>query len=360
MRLNLITKSWNTYFLSSKYLQSRINFNEGVQLNYYGDILFYFKDTLELLKVNKELSKDFGCKVFYAIGLLQIIFVQQDLIDELLSIFSITCSSKKDKNPNRRIRNELIGHPINREAGKLQSSSIFGNDLSENILNYIKYDVADGFIGNSFSETYESIINRHINYLDKYFEIIWSKILSLLKKYKVKLLNLENAIINDLELEKVVELCALRINKVLESNYLFKKEIILECNDRKKEHLRYSHAVELFMNELKTAIKEESQNINKILISKITDNINGINSENDIVIKLEELNIDIIEKNNNYSYELSKLHDRHPVFGISFFKDKYIENKDVIEELINMEQNPNSDLEYYCSFELIKRNLLNN
>lgn len=351
IKLNLITNSWNTYFWGSKYLQSKINFNYEVQLNYYGDILYYFNDTLELLKFENNLPKDFSNNIFYAIGLLQIIYVQQDLIDELLYIFKLVKSSKDDKNPNRQIRNELVGHPINRDNGKLQSTIIFGNDLSEITLNYIKYNVSEGFIGKSCLETYESIITHHINFLDKYFKIIWGQVVTLLKKYKVKLLNFENAIINGIELEKIVKLSELLVNQVFKSNVLFEKEIIIKCNKKRKEHIRYSYAVELFINEIKATIKEFSQNIDKI-----------VNTENDTIIKLKTINKDnhiIDKKNNNHLYEISKLHDRHPIFGLPFFKKKYREDDNVIEELNNMEQNYNSDLEYYCSFELIKKLIKN-
>src|SRR5438045_3034682 len=124
--LDKITTSWNHYFWKNKFCQNRINFTSEIKTNYYGDILSYFNDTLALLTdINPK--KEFNKSIFQTIGVLQLIYTQQDLIDELLYIFKLPQSTKGDKNPNRDIRNELIGHPIRRKPkdNELISSVFF-------------------------------------------------------------------------------------------------------------------------------------------------------------------------------------------------------------------------------------------
>jgi len=56
---------------------------------------------------------------------------------------------------------------------------------------------------------------------------------------------------------------------------------------------------------------------------------------------------------------LSKLYEKHPVFGVSYFKRKFSGNERVMEELSNMERYKDDNLEYYSSFEYLKYLLTN-
>lgn len=84
------------------------------------------------------------------------------MIDELLYIFKLKDSSKSDKNPNREIRNELVGHPISRDENhKLKSSVLFGFEQLNNQLQYMKYDIRDGFKGQLQLLDFSAVIKRH-------------------------------------------------------------------------------------------------------------------------------------------------------------------------------------------------------
>lgn len=130
LKLSRITEFWNDFAWNYKIIQDRILWDEGVKTNYYGDILRYFEDTSNII-IKKPVEGNFEESIFYATGFLQIIYVQQDLTDELLQIFKIVKSDKEDKNPNRDIRNELIGHPISKDRNGRFRSSVF---LGENYL----------------------------------------------------------------------------------------------------------------------------------------------------------------------------------------------------------------------------------
>jgi hypothetical protein len=106
---------------------------------------------------------------------MQIIYVHQDLIDELLYIFKLSASSKEDKNPNRNIRNELVGHPIRRKK-ELVSSVLFDVfNRSNKELRYTKYSKEKDFKADLLVYDIENIIKRHQQFLNKYLDEIIKK-----------------------------------------------------------------------------------------------------------------------------------------------------------------------------------------
>lgn len=121
------------------------------------------------LKVDQE-------KLFYVFGVLQLVYVQQDLVTEMLKIFKLR-EPKKDelKNKNRYIRNELVGHPISREKSKKFKSSVLIGNFTEESLTYYKYTV-----NNSKSEkvlvSIPDVIRIHAKFLNYYFDKILQRI----------------------------------------------------------------------------------------------------------------------------------------------------------------------------------------
>lgn len=115
-KLGKIGDLWNYFILEYKFFKNQIKFTEEIQTNYFGDILGYFKDTLDII-FNYKQSNSYSERFSNHIGLLQSIYVQQDFIEELLAIFKCSINKGDLKNDpnyliNREIRNELVGHPI--------------------------------------------------------------------------------------------------------------------------------------------------------------------------------------------------------------------------------------------------------
>ena len=138
-KLTKINSYWNEYYFIKEFFQKKINFTDEAKLNYYGDLNNYLHDTLDLVKPFNKIKSD-ADYISQIIVLLQVIYTQQDLIDELLYIFKLQNSTNEDKNPNRDIRNELIGHPISRDKrdnNKLKYSIIF--DIRNEDGNYMSY-----------------------------------------------------------------------------------------------------------------------------------------------------------------------------------------------------------------------------
>ncbi len=120
-RLDKLSEVWANYFLNYKACNRKINYTDEVKSNYVADIFAYLTDTAVLLKDSNR-KRNFNLSLFNAIGILQIIYIHQDLIDELLWVFKLSQSEGLYKSVNRNFRNELIGHPIRKRRNKLISS----------------------------------------------------------------------------------------------------------------------------------------------------------------------------------------------------------------------------------------------
>jgi hypothetical protein len=72
-KLDKIADIWNYFIWDYKFCSRRIKFNDDVKTNYFGDILGYFKDTLDIVFNSKEAS-NFSDKFSYTISFLQAIY----------------------------------------------------------------------------------------------------------------------------------------------------------------------------------------------------------------------------------------------------------------------------------------------
>lgn len=358
-KLEKIADVWNHYILDLRYFQKKINFTPDVQTNYFGDILRYFEDTFDLLKIRR--TKAYRNHVFSMIGLLQVIYIQQDLMDELLYIFKIHKSLPADKNQNRELRNELVGHPIRRkkDAGnELVSSVFFGRDLSPENIHYILYSRKNDFKGDSTSHSTSEIINRHNAFLEKYFTQIIAKLNKLILAYKEILITIDAMVNKKVSFPKIVTIVDQCFEKIADDNYLFKKKILLSCYERRDEHPRYQLTADIFIATLRRYLKDTFSNIDGLLKrdtaqpKKKKFNLVKINIQ---FSDAKHSNLTEQQKEDNYvNYELSKLHGRkHPIYNIDYFRTTFHDNEAILVELTNMENNLNNNLEYYSSFEYI-------
>lgn len=360
-QLEKITDAWNDYFWEYKFCQNQIKFTDEIKTNYYGDILSYFNDTLNNLS-KVEYESTFEKSIFQSVGILQLIYTHQDLIDELLYIFNIQKSSKSDKNPNREIRNELVGHPIRRhpKTNEIISSVFFGSEFKNGVIHYILYDKGKIMSSKNMVYTIDDIIGRHTIFLEKYLNIILKKIETILKRFQKQLAELLLLVNQGIDFSKVLRLVEHRFNKIEKDNYLFKSNILTECFSRQNEHPRYKNAIDLFITTLKEYLQGTIENIDEMFEPPKKAEYN-----NPVKIKIVRSNINSTKtsEQRELSYEFSKLFENHPIFGISYFKRKFQKSKILMAELINMEKNSSNTLEFYSSYEylrvlLVKRRLL--
>lgn len=315
-KLSMINRYWNDYYFSKKFFQKKINFTDDVKTNYYGDLNNYFHDTLSLVKPLEDIN-NMEQHISYSIVLLQIIYVHQDLIDELLYIFKIKASCLKDKNPNRTIRNELIGHPISRDKknnNQLRSSVLLDIDNFNNkTINYHKYSKENKFIPEKQNFKIDEIINYHIKFMSKYLDKIIQKCEKEINQYNKKIKN-----IFDIPLENQFNFIEnFEPNLLLNTDNLFLKEYLEYYYKNIRKHRRYLYCLKNYKETLLDVVYNRSSSFEKGILKDI--------------------------------YTIEQLNKKDSIFNIDFYIQKYKDNQIIYKELLNMKDNINNDKEYYAS-----------
>jgi len=323
---------------------------------------------------------------FYATGLMQVIYVHQDLTDELLRIFKIEASSKEDKNPNRDIRNELIGHPVNKgkidtdrklkstffwkihwlkyriqvnigeidTVQKLKSTIFWCTDSTIENIHYIRYASENNFQGEDKSYEVNAIIDAHHKYLNKYFDKIISKIKKTLQLYSKQLNVLEQLINDERDFTLIVEMTFQRYEYISKVYSIYNEAFLKECYRKKDEHPRYQYAVDKFKADLSECLYHTRLEIQKLItLIQLEDEQAIENPMIEFVPFDPKKHLKEHQKEqNNYKREL-ELFEKNPHFEIPYFIKKYSNNPEIVAELENMQNNMNNNLEYYCSFEYL-------
>jgi hypothetical protein len=319
-KLSKINSNWNEYYFIKEFFQKKINFTDEVKTNYYGDLNNYLHDTLDLVKPFNKIKSDKDY-ISQTIVLLQVIYTQQDLIDELLYIFKLQKSTKEDKNPNRDIRNELIGHPISRDKkdnNKLKSSILFDiRNKDENYISYAKYSMRKSEL-----KTYsvQEIIESHKNFLNKYLDKILIKIEKEITEHQKQIEKVfEIPLINQFEYID-------KIDKELLSSisYIFEKESLKYYYRNMRKHRRYLYCLKQYKRTLKSVIKKQEDKTKYYSLIEI--------------------------------YDREQLQKKDTVFTIDFYIEKYKGNELVLKELKNMKLNTDNDIEYYASLNFLWEN----
>jgi len=376
-KIDFITDTWNEYYLEEVYFQNLINFEKQDKTNFYAEILSYFIDTLKLIEDYDLSEKNRQNSIFNIIGLMQIIYVHQDLIDELLNIFYNNSTKKytTNRNINRKIRNNLVGHPINKvkikekiindvkipEKIEYKSSYMFLPQISsENIL-YMEY-LSDGTSKKHSYSVYE-IIERHKLFLKESLNLIIKKIKADLETYLEQLSKIEEKIKNKGDLSKILSFMDEYYKSYFNTNS-FSKEDIIFCFQNIQKEERYRKFIEYIYDEISVNIQDYIQNTK----DKIAYNCEAKNKKVDIdffnesiVINLrndKSENIKIDSKNNMQGYYFKKLSQKKDFSIIDTLIQEYNNNIHIVKELENMKKNSEINAEYYSSYIYLKEFLL--
>lgn len=353
LKLLKIGEFWNEYIWKTQLLQKKIRYNSTSDTNYYGDILRYFAESADLVKLPEKDDTDYASNLLFATGLLQTLFVHQDLTDEFLYIFNLNDSSPLEKKPNRDLRNELIDYPIRwDEKNRLTLAVIAGSKLSGTELELIKYERSDSYRGKVIRHDFKTIIEDHVKYLDKYLSQIWKRATAILKDYRKQLSDFENTIEHNVSLDRIIELCEQKFERIFTFRKIYAKEYLLDCEYRSSEHPRYNNVANLFTSELCHALADTKANIDRLLESDLLSEA-AANDEFYLSFSIAEKTSSRAGKN-NYRAELNKLIDREFVPDFRYYKDLFKGNKEILSELAHMESNDESELEYYAALEYIK------
>lgn len=368
-KLDKIADVWNYFIWDYRFCSRKIKFSDDVKTNYFGDILGYFHDTLDIAFKTGEPPKNFVDKFSDSISFLQAIYIQQDFVEEMLEIFNTGIDKGKlKKDPtyliNRELRNELVGHPIRKNGGKLISSTLFSYQESENEIQYLRYHVDNNFKFESVSYSISGIQERHKEFLEKYFEIILEKLRTVLEEFMTELSKLENVIENR-DFKTVLKLVELFFEAIFKTDYAYDKESLLKIFERKDEHKRYKNFIDRFYNDLRTAIAEKKKSVLEIYERKKIDHseLNEKTVRKIEIVFSDSSNIEIAKqpKEQTYHYEIEKIASKRNSMDFGFFsrllKSKCKDNELVLGELNHMEKNIGNDIEYYTSLRLIRSEL---
>lgn len=356
LKLDKITDIWNEFILKEEFFQRKINFNDDVKTNYFGDILHYFYDSLLVVEDNTPADEkdNFSTAVFYSIGLLQIIFIQHDLMREFFYIFDVDENIRRDFEKEikrtRDLRNELIGHPINRNAktGKLRSTVFWGNLMSKNQIHYLKYTRKDNFktgIQKQFSIL--KIISNHENTFKKYLNIILLNLKEHFAEYLKVINEIEDLIYSRENFTQLISKIEKNCTLLWSRHIVFTKKILMECHEKYDLHPRYRNFMDIFRNKLEHNI---------------------VNLKNSIYGHLDEQDNIAVEKKEeskgfqygeDLAYFLLRLFEKRQVEQrTDFLKNSFSGYPDIICELENMRNNIENDTEYYASYFYLARTLL--
>lgn len=369
-KLNLIADIWKSYILEYQFCQKKIKYTEETKTNYFGDILGYFIDTFPIIYERKHLKSFSHSETFsHHISLLQSIYVHQDFVEELLVIFKCNISKgdlKLDPNYsiNRNLRNELIGHPIRRNNGKLISSCLFGYGTNLSKILYLKYHQDKNYKFEKKECEVSEIISRHNTFLNTYFDKILDKLKAILSLYYKQLENFDK-IIDKTDFSEIVRISSIYFESILKYDYVYDIKSLMIIYEKRNNHRRYQNLISTFLYDLKSNIFETQQTINDIINPKkklaINDSI--IPTVQFEIVYTDEIseNPETKPKKVSYYYELGKLATKRNLIDFEFFSsflhEKCAENKTVISELENMKNNIFDEIEYYSSFRLICKEL---
>lgn len=357
-KLKEISKIWDYFIVPSQFCRNQINYGEQELTNYFVGITGYFHDTFEII-IEPQQYNNFTETFSYYISYLQAIYIQQDFVAELLNIFGLM-NAKKNLNKNstysqnRKIRNELIGHPISRnkqQDNRLESSTTFGYWPEKDSITYLRYHRNNNFNGEIISYNISEIRMRHIEFLNLYFDKILEKLKKIVNKY---LLVINKVILNlkVVDFQTVIEDVSTYLEFIL--SHEFEKERILEIYRKKGEHIRYENMIDYFLNRVNYCLLEMRNVATSFIENKEFIAVN----QNELIFKYND------SINNEFHYELGKLSEsnlsiRNFDFNSGIIRRKFSENLEINEELNNMTQNPTNIMEYYCSIKLLNQ-LINN
>ena len=361
-KLDRIASIWNHFIWEYDFCKRKIKFTSEVRTNYFGDILGYFKDTFDIIFDDRN-SKSYSDRFSDQISLLQSIYVQQDFIEELLIIFKcrvVKGDLKKDSNYsiNREIRNELVGHPIRKYRGEFISSCLFAYNRENDKIAYLRYHKDNNYEFESMEFKISEIIERHKNFLNKYFDLILSKLKGILSSFVKQIEKLET-LMSEQSFEEILNIASVYYESIFRDTYIYDKESLLKIYSRKDEHRRYQNLIDKFQIDLKNGLKETKEYV--IELFEPRKEINKSDNEKPLFdikfMDLSKIDSSEVERPVTYHYELGKIATKRNPRDFEFFggllKSKCADNKLVISELRHMELNIYNEIEYYTAYRLI-------
>lgn len=112
------------------------------------------------------MKSNYQLAVYDTVSVLQLMYIGQDLIEELRFVFKMPQSSGADKLLIRTLRNELTGHPISRGKNNSFISSVFFTRNSHGkIIEYLRYHKDKDYKPEAIRHEWSELVRTHEAYL---------------------------------------------------------------------------------------------------------------------------------------------------------------------------------------------------
>lgn len=362
--LNKIYNAWNSYLFKYKFCFSKLNSGDDLKTNYFGDLMGYFTDTLEIVfDSTPPKARNYTEMFTFNISFLQAIYVQQDFLEELLFIFKTGVSKgelKKDINyyVNRDLRNELIGHPIRKLGNKLISSTLFSYDASEGEIQYARYHRDNNFRFEVKSFDVLDIRARHYELVRHYLNLIVKKIESIITLYARKLDQLLS-IIYKVDFIQTLDFGSQLFEDFFNQEFCFEYEVIKKIYEKREAHFRYQYVIDRFLSRLFEDIQEVQNDIEKFCNPRLITK--SLDQNIPIELWVSEFSSQFhhktdVKKKRSYSYELSKLYtskNEQFIFFARILREDFKHHKGILNEILHMEFNLGNNFEYYSALKYL-------
>lgn len=286
-----------------------------------------------------------------------------DFIEELLIIFKCGIEKgdlKKDSNYsiNRDIRNELVGHPIRKYKGEFISSCLFGYNGGKDKVVYLRYHKDNNYKFESMEFPISEIIERHKDFLNKYFDKILNKLKRILSDFVKEIENIES-LMDKKRFDEILKVSTVFYESIFDYDFIYDKESLEKIYARKDEHKRYQNLIDKFYYDLKSSLKEKKEYVIDLFEPK--KEIKNTNIEKPIFniqfVDASKIQSTDTERPVTYHYELGKIATKRNPMDFDFFggylRSKCADNKLVLNELNHMESNIHNEIEYYTAYRLI-------
>ncbi|MBU1008655.1 MAG: hypothetical protein KKD74_00845 [Bacteroidetes bacterium] len=345
-KINAISHFWIYYACYYQTIRKKLNWSEKNNPTFFGDRIEYLKLSSELVfeKYNPK-----TVNLLSLTGAIQMMYVQQDLLDELRMIFRLPQANKTGY-VLRQMRNELIGHPISwDEKGNLKSTVLWNGGFNGESIDYVKYASENNFEPEEETKySLAQILIEHEKFVNKQFDEIIRKINSIRKKYQSQIAGILKLQDDTTEFPKYLRLTQQLFEGVFEQSHAFRPDILQEYYTKIHEQNRYKYVIEQFISTIRNQVSETVEDMEKGL----TEKTRHVPSQ-DFKVKLISNAKNLTSKNKNHTvdYILSKLVERKPVCLPSDLLPYVNEDSLAIAEIQHMEKYYQSDLEYYSAFE---------
>lgn len=395
-KVRYIHNIYEKFYSEERFFEKFVCNSEDMEVHYLYDITDTLLNTLGILESSRGLI---GMKcskeehILMNIGLMQLAYVHQDLVDELLTIFKIENSQTAIKRKNIRLaRNELVGHPICRDnKGKLISTAVWDWSDEHKTIQYLRRP--NGQVRGQIKKeiNLDSFINEHEAYLNESLDLILKRQQKALREYKKKLQNVVSLIEN----ERTTEVIKTTVDSVYgivqrASKYdgYFSKGNLEIALEKYTISNRYSHFIEYYLYGLTESWHEydpstEISEIEKLLnghIEKIDysnielpeivfiDDVDEFDDGSEIIVSRGSEKTNIAAKpsyenlREKYNYYLSKLSEKRFLEDIHFLRSELLDYDEIVTELDHMESNWSeekydygSNVEYYSALLYLNR-----